>query len=618
MARNVIDIGVEGNDGTGDSIREAFRKSNDNFYELYGVLGQGGQISTTNLSDTPQSYGVADANKIFALNSSGSEYTLKAVEVGTGLSIDANNSRILLTNTRATVKQDITPELAFHLNANGQMLGYIKNPNSSDVSAFNAIFETNLNTDGRDFAVNKGFINANYVAIAGGTMTGHLTLSAAPTNELHAASKRYVDLQPLSSSNIELTASALGDILYYNGTKWINASITGSITAVPSDNTIAFNINSNTIVNADINSSAAIAQSKLALTSATTRANPTGITQADLGVASFDNSQFTAINGWISLQSSGITLDKLQFIGGNSILGRRDGIAGVPAELTAGQIVADGDGIKNASFSSTGAMIVTAPNTYGVTAITTTGSADSLTKTGAAGELDVQSLSIKNIKLIDTSNTSTLFFTREGHTIASINGSSLANATFEVYGNISTVGAGTDITAIDSVNGARGSFTTSVTTPLLTTGNSSIEGVITGDWTLSTDSKLQATYADLAEYYEGDQNYVPGTVLIFGGEKEVTLTSIFGDRRVAGVVSNNAAYTMNAECPGIKVCIALQGRVPVNVLGKVMKGDILVTSARPGFAVVNNDPKCGAIIGKSLENKDDPGIGKIEVAVGRF
>ena len=45
MARQQVNIGVEGNDGTGDSpLRESFRKVNENFQELYAVFGQGGQI----------------------------------------------------------------------------------------------------------------------------------------------------------------------------------------------------------------------------------------------------------------------------------------------------------------------------------------------------------------------------------------------------------------------------------------------------------------------------------------------------------------------------------------------------------------------------------------------
>ena len=56
MAREEIDIGIEGNDGTGDSIRESFRKVNTNFQELYAVFGLGGTISFTSLDDVPNTY----------------------------------------------------------------------------------------------------------------------------------------------------------------------------------------------------------------------------------------------------------------------------------------------------------------------------------------------------------------------------------------------------------------------------------------------------------------------------------------------------------------------------------------------------------------------------------
>lgn len=143
-------------------------------------------------------------------------------------------------------------------------------------------------------------------------------------------------------------------------------------------------------------------------------------------------------------------------------------------------------------------------------------------------------------------------------------------------------------------------------------------GTVSGNWTLLPGSTWQATFADLAEYYTADEIYEPGTVLVFGGEKEVTATDTYADIRVAGVVSTNAAYIMNAECVGTRACIALQGRVPVKVVGKVRKGDLLTTSDQLGYATKSLTPAVGTIIGKALENKetDEPGI--IEVAIGRM
>jgi hypothetical protein len=159
----------------------------------------------------------------------------------------------------------------------------------------------------------------------------------------------------------------------------------------------------------------------------------------------------------------------------------------------------------------------------------------------------------------------------------------------------------------------------SITTPVITTGAAGTGGTITGNWTLTAGSKLQSTYsADLAEYYEGDQEYAVGTVLIFGGDKEVTLSQNYGDHRVAGVVSDTAGYTMNGACPGHKNLIALQGRVPCRVVGKIKKGDLIVTSNIPGVGIsATGDVKAGTIIGKSLVDYDSDHIGTVEVAVGR-
>ncbi len=157
----------------------------------------------------------------------------------------------------------------------------------------------------------------------------------------------------------------------------------------------------------------------------------------------------------------------------------------------------------------------------------------------------------------------------------------------------------------------------------LTTGGNTTSGTITGRWTLSgsspNESRLQATYsADLAENYEGDQEYEVGTVLVFGGEKEVTTTTAKGDTRVAGVVSNTAAYTMYEACPGLKNLVALQGRVPCKVVGKIKKGDLLITSGIPGVALsAGSDTKVGTVVGKALTEYDSDHIGTIEIAVGR-
>jgi len=131
-----------------------------------------------------------------------------------------------------------------------------------------------------------------------------------------------------------------------------------------------------------------------------------------------------------------------------------------------------------------------------------------------------------------------------------------------------------------------------------------------------TGTATSARYADLAENYVSDQQYDYGIVLMIGGEKEVTVADA-DTQRLAGVVSQNPAYLMNSECEGEHVvAIALQGRTPVRVKGKVNKGDFLV-SAGDGYAKSTDNPKIGSIIGKSLESFDGQ-YGMVEAMVGRL
>ena len=170
----------------------------------------------------------------------------------------------------------------------------------------------------------------------------------------------------------------------------------------------------------------------------------------------------------------------------------------------------------------------------------------------------VANLNVANAGYATTAGTATTATTATSATSATTAGT----VTTAAQPNITSVSTSfTTLTFTDSQSIIGNNIT-------LSTGSSSNSGTITGNWSLSAGSLLQSTYADLAEYYEADQEYEEGTVLEFGGEKEVTLAED-STTRVAGVVSTNPAYAMNAKCPGISTPIALQGRVPVKVRGKV-------------------------------------------------
>ena len=126
-----------------------------------------------------------------------------------------------------------------------------------------------------------------------------------------------------------------------------------------------------------------------------------------------------------------------------------------------------------------------------------------------------------------------------------------------------------------------------------------------------------AQYADLAEIYESDSTYDVGTVMIFGGDKEVTQSTISNDTRVAGVISEDPAYLMNSDSDG--QAVALVGKVKCKVHGVVSKGDLLTTcGTHPGCAKKAISPVLGSVVGKALEDKTDAGESAILISVGRL
>jgi hypothetical protein len=122
----------------------------------------------------------------------------------------------------------------------------------------------------------------------------------------------------------------------------------------------------------------------------------------------------------------------------------------------------------------------------------------------------------------------------------------------------------------------------------------------------------------LAERFESDYPYTAGTVVQLGGAKEITAAAEDLSEDVFGVISDRAAFLMNgaAGTDETHPAVAVTGRVPVNVVGRVKKGDRLV-SAGNGMARVGAKHELTAwnVIGRSLTNKTTDGEGTVEAIV---
>lgn len=165
-----------------------------------------------------------------------------------------------------------------------------------------------------------------------------------------------------------------------------------------------------------------------------------------------------------------------------------------------------------------------------------------------------------------------------------------------------TAQGGLQNTPIGNATATTATFTTVRTGSVIpTTANTFTLGNSSTWYSAVYATAVQSYYADLAEKYIADQEYEPGTVVVFGGTEEITVTSKLEDRRVAGVISTDPAYLMNMSSAGLPV--ALRGKVPVKIIGQVSKGDLLVTSELPGHGIsvgFRSDYSPNAVFAKSL------------------
>jgi hypothetical protein len=372
-----------------------------------------------------------------------------------------------------------------------------------------------------------------------------------------------------------------------------------------------------------------------------------GAVKALRGISTYDTTQFTVTDGYVTVKENGLIMSRIQKIPTKTVLANEDAITNNVTAVAFSTIISDGGAIRKAQYSSNGFLRKVASTgveatDYSIVEATTgaagyaAGDANKLITRSSTGDIGARILTLdgndgagQGLKLkMPAESSATLTLSRT---------STLSGGSTRLYGFSGNAGIligngslPTDPTTYydnefhsfrkqDGVTPAPITASSIQVTTITAGGPTTLANII-GRWSLSgVGSRMQATYsADLAEYYEGDKEYPVGTVLIFGGDKEVTISNSKEDHRIAGVVSDTAAYTMYGACPGHKNLIALQGRVPVRVVGKIAKGDLLITSSVAGVAVsAGGVAKTGTVVGKALENYNSDHIGTIEVAVGR-
>ncbi len=186
-----------------------------------------------------------------------------------------------------------------------------------------------------------------------------------------------------------------------------------------------------------------------------------------------------------------------------------------------------------------------------------------------------------------------------------------ANLTGNVTGNADTATSATSATTATNVTTTDNTATNETVYIAFVDGTSGGQGIEVDSTgltynpssnTLTTSvfsgTATAAQYADLAEKYTTDEEYLPGTVMTVGGDAETTAASA-SSQYIAGVISTDPAYLMNSTIDG--QAIALVGRVPVRVVGSVTKGQAVFATDN---GVASTDGT-GPIVGIALETNSN-------------
>ncbi|CAB4137637.1 hypothetical protein UFOVP328_45 [uncultured Caudovirales phage] len=685
MTQQIINVGAAPNDGLGDPIRTAYIKCNDNFSELYSrvqtdppaaLTGSIGDLAGMVAYDSNFYYycfqdfdgtsviwnkvpNAANA-QVTTLTATGNITANRFIGDGGGLTNVIAGAQTSIVNGNSSIVAQSTGNIVLTIGNTLPLVTWTATANAFATPRGMIVDGFILAIESPDSPGNV--IGANVRSQSGNIIAVGAFSNGTPTNGGYVISKNVLTSNTVSTSNLEVTGSVVGNITFSSGvtvnggTTFLgniaNANVTGNVAGgnviaaggfFIGDGGLLSNVTavSNVVVSSLSNGTSSIrvvSSGGNAVTSIGGVANVLVVSPGGANVSGYVTS--TAAMTASNFVTGGPIDATGNVTGGNivtagrvtatsNITGGNLTTAGITStgSLTAGTTIV-------ASGNVTGGNINTTGNVVGGNLITTgTTSAVSITATGnitggnliTAGLLAVTG-NITGGNLTTTGRTSTGSLTASTTIVATgnVTGSNLITAGTVVAtgnitgGNIVTAGL---ITATGSITG-NGTLTINAgnsATAINNGGGNAVGniGSVSRYFNTVFATATTALYADLAECYLADADYEPGTVLSFGGTAEVTVSSQDHDVTVAGVVSTKPAYQMNSGLKGDHVvALALTGRVPVKVIGLVTPGAMMV-SAGNGCARAEKNPAMGTVIGKALQGFNGE-LGTIEVVVGRL
>ncbi len=139
MARQLINIGTIENDGTGDKLRDAMDKINDNFSEVYTELG-GDSLSNLDLSGNTLSSANSNGDIILDPNGTGavkvdnlaiSGNTISSTDTNGNITLDPDGTGSVVIDSPVSITGALTLSTALNANVTGDLTGDVTGTVSS-------------------------------------------------------------------------------------------------------------------------------------------------------------------------------------------------------------------------------------------------------------------------------------------------------------------------------------------------------------------------------------------------------------------------------------------------------------------------------------------------------
>ena len=546
---------------------------NDYFYTTSGTVNVGVAFV---LSAPTGTITFGTSNLVFATFSTSQVYS-----AGTGLTLTNTTFSVNASQTQITSVGTLSS-----LSATGNIVG--GNINTAGlVSATGNIIGGNLNAAGLSLSGNvvSAINTTNNITVTTGNVS--IPTATANTNTTQAASTAYVVGQAGALSPNTIGTAAVGTSLKYAREDHTHGGVGSAVAGTGIS--VSGATGAVTITNAGVTSlangggiTASVSTGAITLGSTATNANTASAIVARDASGNFSAGTITAtLSGAATSATTAGTVTTAAQPNITSV-GTLTGLT-LSGTLT-------GTTLNAAAIGNTGATLTGTLQTAAQTNITSVG-----TLTGGTW----------NASVIQPSYIATLNQNTSGYA-ATVSGAA--------QGNITSVGTLTALTVSGAITVNSGAAATAIVNGA-TTGVGNI-GSTTTTFNTVFAKATTAQYADLAENYSADAEYAPGTVLIFGGNSEVTVSNTDMNKRVVGVVSTNPAYLMNSHMEAEHVVsVALTGRAPCRVVGTVRKGDMMVATLN-GCARAEENPVLGSVIGKAVQDFDGA-EGVIEILVGR-